>query len=70
MDQLGLWISTTCLSVGLITGYLAGFRSGKVAGELVALKSIRHRLERDHSHRRSRRSGDERHHRHKSGELE
>jgi hypothetical protein len=69
MDQLAMWTSMICLFVGLITGYLVGYRSGVVAGELAALKSMRHRLERDDAPRRSRRSGDE-NRRHTSGDVE
>ena len=62
MDQQAMWTSITsiiCLLVGLSAGYLVGYRSGTVAGELAALKSMRHRLGRDDPPRRSRRSGEE-----------
>jgi hypothetical protein len=69
MDQMAMWSSMISLFVGLVTGYLVGHRSGMVAGELAALKSMRHRLERDDLPRRSRRSGEEGR-RHTSGDME
>jgi hypothetical protein len=59
MDQIAMWISVVCLLIGLICGYFVGYRSGAVAGELAALKSMRHRSERDDLPRRSRRTSEE-----------
>ncbi len=41
MEQLGTLISVSIGLVGLIAGYFLGYRSGAVAGELAALKSMR-----------------------------
>ena len=44
---------------GLIAGYFVGYRSGLVAGELAALKSMQHRQGRDVATHRHRRSADD-----------
>jgi hypothetical protein len=60
MDQMATLVSLGSAFVGLIAGYFVGYRSGQVAGELAALKSMQHRHGRDVSvHRTSRRPNDD-----------
>jgi hypothetical protein len=60
MDQIATLVCFGSAFVGLIAGYFVGYRSGQVAGELAALKSMQHRHARDVSaHRSSRRPNDD-----------
>jgi homogentisate 1,2-dioxygenase len=59
MDQMATLVSFGSAFVGLIAGYFVGYRSGQVAGELAALKSMQHRHGRDVSAHRSRRPSDD-----------
>lgn len=46
------WIALACGLVGMIIGYFMGYRTGRIAGELVALKSVRSRRERSREGKR------------------
>jgi membrane protein DedA with SNARE-associated domain len=59
MDHIITLVSFGAAFVGLIAGYFVGYRSGTVAGELAALKSIQHRHDRESSSYRHRRSSSE-----------
>jgi hypothetical protein len=57
MDQMATLVCFGAAFGGLIAGYFVGYRSGAVAGELAALKSLQHRHDRNSSMHRQRRSG-------------
>lgn len=56
MEQITSLIGVGAALVGLIVGYFIGYRSGSVAGELAALKSMRPRHNRHEPRRRNERS--------------
>ncbi len=55
MDQMATLVGIGSAFLGLIAGYFVGYRSGQVAGELAALKSMQHRHGRDSTTPRHRR---------------
>lgn len=55
MDPLyAPWIALACGILGMMIGYFMGYRTGRIAGELAALKAVRSR--RDRSRESNRRS--------------
>ena len=59
VEQLASLIGVGAGLVGLIIGYFIGYRSGTVAGELAALKSVRQRHNRHDPRRRNDRPADD-----------
>ena len=59
VEQFASLIGVGAGLAGLIIGYFIGYRSGSVAGELAALKSVRQRRNRHEPRRRNDRSADD-----------
>lgn len=53
MGEWGIAAAAGALFVGLVVGYALGYRGGCVAGELAALKSMKHLHSRSRRHRDS-----------------